>query len=147
MTPMNLDRAISIAVSCHAGQRDKRGDSYIRHPLRVMEAVRDLGEDAMIVAVLHDVVEDTSMTLEELGRQGCTEAQIMAIDSVTRREGEDYFQFLERTKLSSVGRRVKIADIEDNMSLWRMKNRGEMQEKDLARIKKYMRAWSILQGC
>src|SRR5271166_4536534 len=73
---LTLDRAIAFAVLKHSGQKDKGGNSYIRHPLRVMEKMDS--EDEMIVAILHDVVEDTPTTLNDLKELGCTEMQIMA---------------------------------------------------------------------
>lgn len=141
---LTLDKAIAFAVEKHAGQKDKGGNSYIRHVLRVMEKMES--EDEMVVAVLHDVVEDTPTTLADLANIGCTETQIKAIDALTKREGQLEEAYLTEVLKSTVARKVKIADIEDNMTLWRMKNRHNLTDKDLARINKYMRMWSRLKG-
>lgn len=112
---LRLDRAIHAAVEAHAGQLDKAGHPYILHPLRVMAAVRHHGEDAMIAAVLHDVVEDCGVTLGHLAiRFGGTVAS--AIDAVTRRPDETYRAFVRRATLDPIGRIVKEADLIDNLS-------------------------------
>lgn len=141
---LTLDKAIEAAVKWHYGQRDKGGNAYIRHPLRVMEKMES--EDEMIVAVLHDTVEDTPATLDDIRRLGCTEAQVMAIDALTKKEGQTPDEYLALVKQSIVARKVKIADIEDNMILWRMKNRHALSPKDLERINKYMKMWTELKG-
>lgn len=141
---MSLDDAVEFAVKKHKGIRDKGGNCYILHVLRVM--LRMDSEDEMVVAVLHDVVEDTDATLQDLVKLGCTEAQIKAIDALTKKEGQPPEEYLRLVKLSTVARKVKIADIEDNMILWRMKNRHNLEDKDLQRINKYMRMWSELKG-
>ena len=141
---LSLDKAIAFAVEKHAGQKDKGGNSYIRHVLRVMEKMDS--EDEMVVAVLQDVLEDTNATEEDLKELGCTEAQIMAINALTKREGQTEEEYMKLILLSTTARKVKIFDIEDNMTLWRMKNRHHLEEKDLQRINKYMRMWSRLKG-
>lgn len=144
MRALSLDDAILFAVQKHRGQKDKGGNCYVRHVLRVMEKMES--EDEMIVAVLHDVVEDTDATLTDLTLLGCTEAQIKAIDALTKKEGQPPEEYIRLVKLSTVARKVKIADIEDNMILWRMKNRHNLEDRDLQRINKYMRMWSELKG-
>jgi (p)ppGpp synthase/HD superfamily hydrolase len=144
LATLTLDKAIEFAVQSHMGQRDRGGNSYIRHPLRVMEKMES--EDEMVVAILHDVLEDTQATVADLVHLGCTEAQIKAIDALTKKEGQAPEEYLRLVKLSTVARKVKIADIEDNMILWRMKNRHALGEKDLQRINKYMQMWSELKG-
>jgi (p)ppGpp synthase/HD superfamily hydrolase len=98
-------------------------------------------EAAMIVAVLHDVVEDSDWTLEQLRSEGFSEEVLQAVDCVTHREGESYDEFVERVRANAIACNVKIADLEDNMNVKRI---GEMTPKDLARIEKYHRAWRIL---
>jgi (p)ppGpp synthase/HD superfamily hydrolase len=134
-----LERAILIAAQAHLGQRDKAGAPYILHPLRMM--MRMESEAAMIVAVLHDVVEDSDWTLEQLRSEGFSEEVLQAVDCVTHREGESYDEFVERVRANAIACNVKIADLEDNMNVKRI---GEMTPKDLARIEKYHRAWRIL---
>ena len=89
-----LERAIRIAAEAHAGQTDKAGAPYILHPLRVMMSVE--GDDARIAAVLHDLVEDTPWTFEDLRTEGFSDAVIAALESLTRREGEVYLDFCRR---------------------------------------------------
>jgi len=141
---ISLDKAIAFAVHHHTKQKDKGGNSYILHVLRVMLQMNS--EDDMIVAVLHDVVEDTPVTLDDLRALGCTEAQLMAIDALTKKEGQTPEQYLALVKQSVVARRVKIADVHDNMKLNRLKNRHNLGEKDFQRIQKYLRMLSELEG-
>lgn len=108
-----LDRAIELAIQAHAGQFDKAGEPYILHPLRVMLA-QD-GEVARIVGVLHDAVEDSDLTLEDLEHEGFAPEVIVAVDSVTRRGDESYSSFIERAGRDPIGRLVKIADLRDNL--------------------------------
>lgn len=136
-----LDDAIELAVRAHRGQKDKAGVPYILHPLRVMLRMRT--EEEMTAAVLHDVVEDTHYTLEDLGRAGYPARVLEAVDCLTRREGETYEAFIERVMPNPIARRVKIADIEDNMDLRRIDNPGD---KDLERWRRYRRAWAVLTG-
>jgi (p)ppGpp synthase/HD superfamily hydrolase len=135
-----LERAILIAAEAHLGQRDKAGAPYILHPLRMM--MRMESEAAMIAAVLHDVVEDSDWTLEQLRSEGFSEEVLRAVDCLTHKEGESYDEFVVRVRANAIASLVKIADLEDNMNVKRI---GEMTPKDLARIEKYHRAWRILK--
>jgi (p)ppGpp synthase/HD superfamily hydrolase len=134
-----LDRAILIAAQAHLGQRDKSGAPYILHPLRIM--MRMESEAAMIAAALHDVVEDSDWTIEQLRGEGFSEEVLEALDCLTRRDGETYDEFVARAQANPIARQVKIADLEDNMNVKRL---GKMTPKDLARIEKYHRAWRAL---
>ena len=112
----DLERAIEIAVTAHRGQVDKSGAPYILHPLRVMLSLKT--EEERIVAVLHDVVEDCEeWPLERLRGEGLPERLATALESVTRNDGETYTEFIERSKTNAIGRRVKTADLRDNMDL------------------------------
>ncbi|AWX55388.1 HD domain-containing protein [Brevibacillus brevis] len=136
---MDLDKAILIAVNAHKGQTDKGGYTYILHPLRVMLSMDT--ESSRIVAVLHDVVEDTDVTLTDLRQQGFSEQIITAIDCLTRRSGESYMQFIERVKQNDLARAVKIADINDNKDLSRIPS---PTKEDIERLKKYNEALNRL---
>ncbi|WP_271894336.1 GTP pyrophosphokinase [Candidatus Phyllobacterium onerii] len=109
----SLEQAISIAASAHAGYLADDEEPYIFHPLRVMLALD--AEDERIVGILHDVVEKTPWTLDNLRSEGLPGHILEAIDSVSRRQGEEYFDFVLRTRENSLGRRVKIADLKDNI--------------------------------
>lgn len=135
--PMCLDKAILVAVLAHAGQTDKGGNSYIRHPLRVME--KQNTEDEMVSGVCHDVVEDSDITLEDLLVLGFTKMQTRTIDALTKREGETYDQSIDRVLLDPTARKVKTDDIKDNSQLWRLKNKV-LTEKDFVRQQNYINA-------
>ncbi len=137
---MDLERAIEIAVQAHKGASDKGGSPYILHPLAVMHNLdRD---DEKIVGVLHDVVEDTQWTFEKLLDEGFSVTVVDALRSVTKQEGgEDYFDFIQRAKKNPLGRKVKIADIQHNMDVTRIK---VISDKDATRLNKYKKALEIL---
>lgn len=135
-----LERAIELAVLAHKGQIDKAGAPYILHPLRVM--LRLEGAEERIVAVLHDVVEDSGWTLDKLRAEGFSDEVISAIDAVTRVPGESYEAFIARAANSKTGRRVKLADLEDNCDLSRL---PRVTEQDLERCRKYERAIVVLR--
>lgn len=136
-----IERAIKIATEAHADQMDKAGAPYILHPLRVMDRMNTM--DERIVAVLHDVVEDSGWSLECLRAEGLSEQVVQAIDSVTRRERETYEEFVDRAGRDPIGRRVKLADLEDNSDLGRI---AVPAKKDHARIDRYRRAIEQLRS-
>lgn len=109
-----LDEAIQVARRAHEGQLDKSGRPYIGHPLRVMGALRD--EHERMTAVLHDVVEDTSVTLADLKAAGCPEEVVAAVAAISKRPGEDQATYLARVAANPIARAVKRADLADNMS-------------------------------
>lgn len=135
-----IERAVVIAAQAHEGQTDKAGAAYLLHPLRLM--LQAESDEERIVAVLHDVVEDSGWTLEALRAEGFSEQILAAIDSVTRRDGETYEQFIQRAGQSSLGRRVKLADLKDNCDLSRIPSPSE---KDRARVAKYRQAIAFLE--
>lgn len=127
-----MEEALSIALSAHRGQSDKAGVPYITHPLRIMH--RMVSEEEMIVALLHDVVEDTEWTLQALRQKGFSDEIITAIDCLTKRQEEAYESYIERIKANPLARAVKIADLRDNMDISRL---SDPTQKDLQRIEKY----------
>jgi (p)ppGpp synthase/HD superfamily hydrolase len=137
-----LERAIAIAAAAHEGQVDKAGAPYILHPLRMMLAVTT--PEARMAAVLHDVVEDGDVTLEQLRAEGFPAAVVEAVDALTKREHEedDYEAFIRRAALNPIAREVKLADLRDNADLSRI---ADPTEKDRARIEKYLRAIEYLE--
>jgi (p)ppGpp synthase/HD superfamily hydrolase len=135
-----LERAIALAAEKHAGQTDKGHAPYILHPLRVM--LRVSTNEERIVAVLHDVVEDCGVTLAALRAEGFSESVLRAIDSVTKRKDETYEAFVDRAGADPIGRRVKMADLEDNSDLTRIAN---PTEHDYERVRKYARAMQRLR--
>ena len=137
-----VEKALRIAAQAHEGQKEKNGQPYIFHPLRVMGSVE--GEDAKIVAVLHDVIEDTPVTDDDLRREGFSEAIVAAVLCVTHREDESYADYVIRCKGNEVARRVKLADLEDNSRPSRALLRLDRLEPDLARLRKYLLAYKFL---
>jgi len=134
-----LENAILLAVKAHRGRKDKAGAAYILHPLRVMLHMKT--KDERIVAVLHDVVEDTKYTLEDLQKAGYSQKVLRSLDYLTKRDGEEYDQFIKRVKRNPLARKVKIADLKDNLDLARIK---KPKKRDFMRIEKYRRALSEL---
>lgn len=130
-----LNKAIKIAVDTHSTQLDKGDVPYILHPLRVM-LTRD-NELERICAVLHDVVEDSKITFDDLRNEGFSEEVITVLDCLTNREGEDYDGFIDRILKNKTACKVKLADIEDNMDMTRIPHPSP---KDLERLLKYQRA-------
>lgn len=107
-----LREAITMAALAHEGQTDKSGAPYIFHPIRVASTFSD--DLLQTISVLHDVVEDTSITLSDLGAH-FPQSVVNAVDALTRREGESYKDFIRRVALNPSARKVKIADIRDNL--------------------------------
>jgi (p)ppGpp synthase/HD superfamily hydrolase len=114
MMTFTLDEAIQVARRAHEGQLDKSGRPYIAHPLRVMGKLR--GEHERMAAVLHDVVEDTSVTLADLAALGCPAEVLAAVAAISKQPGEDQATYLARVAANPIARVVKRADIADNMS-------------------------------
>jgi (p)ppGpp synthase/HD superfamily hydrolase len=138
-----LERAIAIAAQAHTGQLRMDGEPYILHPLRVMMRVGEM--NAKIVAVLHDVVEDSAWTLDQLRSEGFAAEVVGAVDAVTHRQGEDYFAYVSRAAADPLARQVKLADLEDNMDIRRI---SHVRDKDLERVRRYHTAWiSLKTGC
>ena len=130
--PNILERALGIAIDAHAGQIDKGGTPYIFHPLWVMEHVNR--EFEKVVAVLHDVIEDSVWTLEDLREAGMPSRVIDALEAITRKVGEPYAVFINRVNKNEIARVVKIADITHNMDLRRLNIGGDA---DTQRMQKY----------
>lgn len=134
-----IEHAIEIAARAHAGQTDKGGAPYIFHPLRLMLAVN--GEHERMAAVLHDVVEDTALTFEDLQREGFPQAVIEAVRALTKLPGESRIAAAQRAAADPVARAVKLADVTDNMDLRRL---PAPTGKDLARLKEYEQVKALL---
>ena len=135
-----LDRAKAIATSAHEDQVDKAGKPYIEHPMRVMNMGKTVEEK--IAGVLHDVVEDSDWTFEMLEKEGIPKDVMDALRCVTKlSEDENYDHFIERVKTNPLAVKVKLNDLKDNMDITRL---GEVAEKDLGRLNKYIRAYRQL---
>lgn len=138
-TMTTLERAIAIAARAHAGQVDQGGQPYILHPIRVMLKVE--GELERIVAILHDVVEDTDVTLESLRSEGFNAEVLAAVEALTKRPGESRIDAGKRAAQNTIARTVKLADNAENSDLSRIPN---PTVKDLARLEEYKTVRQIL---
>lgn len=113
-----INKALKIAMEAHIGQTDKGGHPYIFHPIRV--ALNCNSEAEKITALLHDVVEDTPITLEDLKAEGFDDSIIEAVKCLTKTRGEDYQDFIKRVAKNPIARQVKIQDLRDNMDVSRL---------------------------
>ncbi len=137
----DLDKAIALAARIHLGQKDRYGKPYILHPLRVMMKLETAEEKT--VGILHDVVENSDLTLKDLDSQGFNEEIVRAVDCISKRDGEKYEDYIERVKGSPLAVTVKLADLEDNMDLRRI---SEFDDDTYQRLAKYHRARQILKA-
>lgn len=136
-----LEKAIDIARRAHAGQKDKAGMDYFGHPKRVAALIDDV--QGQIVAYLHDTIEDTWVSADYLREQGFPGEIIDGVLAVTKRDGEDYETYVLRASKNELGRRVKRADLKDNMDITRL--RYPLSENDVRRLNKYLKAYKLLQ--
>ena len=134
-----LELALSIAMEAHRGQFDKAGVDYIEHPLYVASLV--CTEDEKAVALLHDVIEDSPFTAEELLLAGLPETVVTAVQVLSKKNGQDYQTYLETVKSNPLARVVKLADLKHNSDLSRL---SSVTEKDLERLEKYKKAIDYL---
>jgi (p)ppGpp synthase/HD superfamily hydrolase len=132
-----LKDAIKISKKSHKDKKDKIGKPQFDHPSRVMDNVDELNEKK--VAIMHDVLEDTSTTLKDLRKCGFDDEILEAVDAISRREGEHYFDYISRVSNNELATKVKIADLIDNMH-W---DYPTPEEKD-GLMKRYRKALRIL---
>lgn len=134
-----IEAAVRIAIKAHSGQVDKAGQPYILHPLRLMLKMEN--ETEMIAAALHDVLEDSDYTPEELLNEGIPYEAVECIRHLTRNTNETYENFIHRVTGNTHAVKVKIADLEDNMTISRL---NRLTQKDLDRLMKYHKALTFL---
>ena len=137
-----LEKAALICLTSHAGQTDKAGQAYFQHPMRV--AMRCNATEQKIVALLHDTIEDTDTTPEYLLEQGFSQTIVDAVQSVTKRTGESYEDFVRRAAENPIGKVVKLHDLEDNLDILRL---SQVDGETAQRLNKYLSAYKILQDC
>lgn len=136
-----IETALAIALEAYAGKTDKAGKPYILHPLRLMAKMT--GEEAMAAAMLHDVIEDSEITADDLRQRGMPEGVVWAVKCLTRNDGESYADFIERVRQNPFAVAIKLADIEDNLNVLRL---NTLTDADLRRVEKYHRAWHRLKA-
>lgn len=143
-TARTVKDADTLAVAAHLGQVDKAGNPYIDHPRAVAALVAEHGDHAVMAALLHDVVEDTPITLDHLRAAGFPDEVVAAIDSVTRRAGESYLGMVRRASADPLGRLIKLADNQHNSDETRL---ALLDAETAGRLRaKYARAREILNG-
>ena len=135
-----LEKAIALAATQHAGQLDKGGQPYILHPLRLM--LQFSNPTLQIIAVLHDILEDTSTTAEDLEALGFSAEIIQAIQALTKQTGESRLEAAKRTALNPLATQVKYVDVLDNMNLTRINN---PTARDFARLEEYKEVLEIIK--
>ena len=141
MKQSQSEKAYKIAKKAHLGQVDKAGEDYIKHPEKVASFVKTDEEKA--VAYLHDVIEDTELTLEDLNKYDFSKEVLEAVDIITKKRGEDYQSYLNSVKKNKLARAVKLADLRHNSDLTRL---AKVTEKDIKRKEKYQKAIDFLNS-
>ena len=136
---MKLIKAFFLCVIKHWKQRDKAGKRYIWHPIHVMLNVE--GYNEKIVALLHDIVEDTDVTVPDLKNLKFSKEVIEAVDVITKKKDQEYFSYLDLIKNNNIAKKVKIEDLKHNSDLKRLKS---ITQKDIDRAMKYKKALDYL---
>lgn len=139
-TPLTK-KALKISFEAHKDKYDKSGIAYVYHPYEVASNVRT--ESEVCVALLHDVVEDTTITFEYLIAEGFSSEIIDALRLMTHNDGTHYYDYIRKIKQNSIAKNVKLADLKHNSTISRL---DKITEKDVERLKKYQYAIDILLG-
>jgi GTP diphosphokinase / guanosine-3',5'-bis(diphosphate) 3'-diphosphatase len=138
-----LGKVLVLATNAHAGQFDRGGKPYILHPLKVMHYLKTDDEELQCVALLHDVIEDTNTTWQDLRDIGCTERVLEAVSALTKMPGQSYDEYKEGVFASVDAMRVKTCDLRHNTDIRRLKG---VTQKDIDRIAKYNRFYLEIQA-
>ena len=136
-----LGKAISITAKAFEGKTDKGGTPYILHCIHVMNAVREYGEDAMCVGIMHDLVEDTDYTIENIVEMGFSREVCYSLSLMTHDMELPYDDYIKLIATNEIARRVKLADLRHNSDILRMKG---LRKKDFDRLEKYHKAFMYL---
>jgi (p)ppGpp synthase/HD superfamily hydrolase len=142
LTAATLDDALALVIAKFHGVTDKAGQPYVLHCLRVMLGVS--GSFAQQVAVMHDLVEDTDVTLDDLRTRKFAEEVIEALQLVTHVDTNTYTDYVVRLKGNEISRQVKTADLLDNYSLGRVAYREQCNVEDADRIQRYILSYQFL---
>ena len=132
-------KAIKLMFEKHKNQVDKSGMPYVFHPFHLAEQMDD--EETTITALLHDIVEDTNTTFDDLRKLGFSDNVINALKLMTHDKNVDYFEYVKNISKNPIARKVKIKDLEHNMDTSRL---DEVTDKDLERVKKYKKCYKYL---
>ena len=134
-------KAIKLMFKLHKDQKDRSGLPYVFHPWHVAESMDD--EISTVVALLHDSIEDTDITLDDLREEGIPEEALKALSLMTHEDGVDYFDYVKALAVNPIARKVKLSDLRHNSDLSRL---NEVKEKDLERREKYLKAIEYLES-
>lgn len=132
-------KALRLCFEAHKDQVDKGGSPYVFHPFHLAEQMKD--ESSTIVALLHDVVEDTDYTFADLRHMGFESEVIEALRLMTHDENIPYMEYIEKIRENPIARAVKLADLKHNSDLTRL---DAVDERILKRKEKYSRAIRLL---
>lgn len=138
-----FDKAAFIAAREHLGARDKGGHAYILHPMRIAMRLRTNDEELMSIAILHDVIEDSKLTFEDLKAEGFTDRVIEALKLLTRQKGVSYDDYIDGMRGNRDALLVKREDLRDNCDITRLKS---VSEKDFERMNKYIRSFAKVEA-
>lgn len=144
MPHATIDDALALATKHFYGVKDEDGEPYILHCLRVMMNAKD--PQAQQVALLHDLVEDTAVTLDELRNAGFSADVVQAIDLITHRESDSYADYVIQLSENRLARDAKLADLQDNSSLKRVLLREASLQADTAQVQRYILSFQFLSG-
>jgi (p)ppGpp synthase/HD superfamily hydrolase len=137
-----LSMAIALAATRHAGQFDKGGKPYILHTLKVMHYLKTDDLELMAAAVMHDIIEDTDTTYEELREMGFSERVIAAVKAMTKIKGQTPAEYLEQVLSNDDAAMIKLADLRHNSDIRRLKG---VTDKDVKRIEKYQKMFTTIK--
>lgn len=138
-----LGKVLVLATNAHEGQFDRGKNPYILHPLKVMHYLKTDDEELQCIALLHDVIEDTKTTWQDLEEIGCTERVINAVRALTKMPGQSYDEYKEGVFANVDAMRVKLCDLRHNTDIRRLKG---ITDKDIERIAKYNRFYLEIQA-
>lgn len=133
-----FSKALQIAVEAHFNKTDKGGHSYILHPLRIAMRLRTHDEELMSIAVMHDTIEDSAVTFEDLSNFGFSERVIAALRLLTHQKGQSYDAYIDAMRGNIDALKIKREDLRDNSDITRLKG---VSEKDIKRMEKYQRSF------
>lgn len=139
----SLSKAIAITSAAFVGGNDKGGQPYILHCLYVMDKVKHLGNEVMCAAVMHDLIEDTDCTFDELRQEGFTQEVITILELLTHRKETDYMDYIKAISVHPSATAIKLADLEHNSKITRLKG---LRKKDFDRLEKYIKAYTYLKN-
>lgn len=133
-------KALKLCFDAHQDKTDRGGVPYPFHPYHLAEKMKD--EDSVCVALLHDILEDTACSADQLKSYGFGDVVVNAVVALTKKDDEDYFRYIARVAENEIAKKVKIADLLHNTDTTRLS--GVPTDADLARCEKYRRAIELL---